>query len=714
MENKFLSKKSILEISKVIYISIISLIVLFFVLGKLNHKGSLKNLELVASSSAGYVYKAKVDSKGFFSPNFIYKYSDRPIKFENEPDYIIRYGYNVKITRMPDWYNTSVGASAWSNEDGSFTVSNSTSWNGYPYDIITSKGERYRISVEIKKLYPDDTNKTETIKYYLDSANFMQTIPETEVITGEYKTYISEITIFNSGTTGTHAHFDLYFPQGVFNVKYVSVEQLNDSLYIKNNEYVIFTSSKEIQDTDKYYVIYKLAMNYHICIVFIVASILLVLVLKINKYIKFFIVFLIILFFNFNFNMFSIGKEDQFNIPDLWSDDIVISDLFLRSYSDRHNSIFMYTYFFRNFFDHFNISRFNDEKSREVIDNNQVAVYLSCLGTQSHFLRPVYNILIKYNSDVYLIFKDLAYFVASINALIFAILFTFMAIEIGIIPISIMAMFTIITNIWVSAFAKSIWWLLFSFIIPFLVVSFFVYKYNFKKHNILFFIILVLTIIFRLSMGYEFISTVFVSTTLPIFYFSISRKYSIKKFMKYFLIISGLCILGLLITLIIHTITLGGFEYIIETLKRRTINVVTDGGYEADLRISNLFYIYLFNNTYSYPYIYSLILLFIIFFIRAILLSYKNNNDYFGFKIKPEQYLGLLVCTIISFFGSLSSISIYKQHFFVHRHIDYLVFWIPFLFLLYSIILYRFDKYIFIILKNFAKNIINFKGKNFE
>lgn len=266
--NRILENKNIIfKISSIIFFSLIVIFILLSLLGSIPHKGYLSDFELIAESKAGYVYKAKVNSKGLFSHNLIYEYSDKPLKLENKPDYIKNYGYSIEINRMPDWYNTNpqkgLTASAWNNDDGTFTVSNSTSWNSYNYIVPLSVGEIYRISIEIKKL--SDYSKG-IVTYYLDTKNYNIYIPNTEDITSEYKVYSGDIKIKES-FTNEYPHLYFSYPKGVFNVKSIKLEQISDNLYLKNGNEIIVTTTKNINDNPyigdiKYYT----NVNYNIFI----------------------------------------------------------------------------------------------------------------------------------------------------------------------------------------------------------------------------------------------------------------------------------------------------------------------------------------------------------------------------------------------------------------------------------------------------------------
>ena len=272
----------ILKISKIVSISIIAILILLVILGKsLNHKVNLEDLQLITESNLGYVYKAKVliPNRGIFSPNLvIWKYPNK-LNYDKNINYI-KSGYNLEINRQPDWYNIQIGALIWTNEDGSFTVSNSTSWNGYQYDILPSKEEIYKISIEAKKIF---SHNNDAIKYHLDEANKMIPIPGTDQLSEQYEIYISQITI-KSNKNNTHPHFDLYFPEGVFNIKTIKIEQISENLYLKNNDSIIFTSSIKIDDINNINgIYYRLDINTKFLIITLMILIYFNILLHISK-----------------------------------------------------------------------------------------------------------------------------------------------------------------------------------------------------------------------------------------------------------------------------------------------------------------------------------------------------------------------------------------------------------------------------------------------
>lgn len=243
---------NIFKIYSIILIFLIVLIAIFYLLGNISHKGYLSNLELISESSKGYIYKATLNSKGIFSPNLIYKYSSDPLILKDKPDYIKNYGYSVEITNAPYSVNYEIIAVN-KNSDGTFNVSNRnvfldsySCWAMYDYKVDTSPGEIYKVSADVK-IYSIDSNNM--LRYSFDYFNrypliFSESLDENNII--YYSTNYIYYSLKGSG------NFYMYFSGRNINidVKSISIEQINDDLYLKDNNEIIFTSYRKLMEDE--------------------------------------------------------------------------------------------------------------------------------------------------------------------------------------------------------------------------------------------------------------------------------------------------------------------------------------------------------------------------------------------------------------------------------------------------------------------------------
>ena len=275
------NKNLVLKIYKVSSISILLIIVILFILGKIEHKAALEDLELIADTKTGYTYKARIANKGLFSENIIYKYSDKPITLKNKPDYIKNYGYSLELNK-PDWYDRKL-SKIWNNTNGTFIISNNApTYIVYRYDIELSMGEKYAVTLESRKL---NTNISGSIKYHLNSGEQTE-IPNTYKMTDNYEKYTSIMEV-KKDITSEVPSIRFFLPQGVFDIKSIKVEQVSDSLYIKTDNTIIFTSNKKIENIqDIINIKYKLNLNSYLFILLIITASLIIIYINIKTIIK--------------------------------------------------------------------------------------------------------------------------------------------------------------------------------------------------------------------------------------------------------------------------------------------------------------------------------------------------------------------------------------------------------------------------------------------
>ena len=303
--NLFNNEKLLLKIHKIICFLIIVFLVFLVFFGKIKHKAVLGDLELLAYTESGYVYKARIANNGLFSPNIVYNSFDKLLTFKNKPEYI-KNGYSLELHK-PDWYNGKV-ASVYSNSDGTFTISNNSPGYiiSYQYDLELSKGEKYILTLEAKKV---DTNIdiSDTIKYHFNKIYNIE-IKNTDKMIDEYKKYVSELNIQRDDLNKLGIRF--YFPKGVFNLKSIKIEQLSDNLYLKSGNTIVFTSSKKIDDIRSidtiYYTLHPQYKLYIFTLIFIILSIIFIYYKRIDSFIK---------ENNTNNNIIYLNNKNIINIP---------------------------------------------------------------------------------------------------------------------------------------------------------------------------------------------------------------------------------------------------------------------------------------------------------------------------------------------------------------------------------------------------------------
>ena len=482
----------------------------------------------------------------------------------------------------------------------------------------------------------------------------------------------------------------------------------NAEMEYKGSPYGNFVSDRKTIEEEKIDNInYTLKIKFKFLLILISVIILIYLIYllinyKINKFVMLFLLFFVLLFLNFNFNIFSLANENLFKYHDDFGASIVLDNTAIRDLNKVDEFFFLYHTAPKN------TDKYNDAKFINELKNKNKGLYRSCLGGQQFILKPIniFGYFFKDSPQKYIkIYGLQQLFTGTLTAMVIALFITFLAIEFGILPVFISSLFLIFTNIWLTIFAKHIWWITWSYYIPLLIVCYYVYKYNFNDKKLIFYILFVISLLIKFSVGYEYISTIMIAYTLPIFYFAISRGWTLKRFLKCFFITSALCILSFIITLTIHIMVLGSAEHIVYSFFKRTSNIYRDN---KEIIYNNgilaILDLYLNKNGYSFPYINVVIVLILVIVLRFV---FDKKQNLFGFEIEYKKYLGLLLCTIISFFGAISYQIIFRQHSFVHTHLNYITFFMPFLFLVYILILLKKDVKVFHYIKCELKNLFS-------
>ena len=531
----------------------------------------------------------------------------------------------------------------------------------------------------------------------------------------------------NENITNYVYHFRIRYYDKIFRNNdiygvYVDLSNLPD--YMENAEmeaggspYGNFISDRKTIETENIDVNYTLKIKFKfllilisviilIFLIYILSKILYLLLIndKINKFVILFLVFFVLLFLNFNFNVFSLADNKVFKYFNNFSSSLVLDNYAIRDLTKMDKLFFLYHTNPKN------TDKYNDSKFVNDLKYTNKGLYISHLGGQQFILKPInayFGYFLENSPQKYIkIYELQQLFTGTLTAIAVALFITFLAAEFGILPVFISSVFLIFTNVWLTIFAKNIYWAMWSYYLPLLIICYYVYKYNFNDKKLIFYILFVISLLIKFSVGYEYISTIMIAYTLPIFYFAISRQWTLKKFIKCFFIISILCILSFLITIAIHIIALGSTKHVLSTIVRRTSNTYFDDKITIieNNGILAILDVYLNKNPYSFPYIYVVIILILAIVLRFV---FDKKQDIFGFEIDYKKYLGLLLCVIISFFAAISHQIIFRQHSFAHTGLNYITFFMPFLFLAYILILLKTDVKMFHYFKCQFKNLLS-------
>ena len=257
---------------------------------------------------------------------------------------------------------------------------------------------------------------------------------------------------------------------------------------------------------------------------------------------------------------------------------------------------------------------------------------------------------------------------------------------------------------WLTGFGRNLWWCLWAFYLPMIVVLYYLRHIRnpenrqIAKLGILIFIAVSIKCFIN---GYEYITTTLIMMVTPIIYYAILDKWDKHQWLK---CTSGVVITSgtaILLSLFILCFQIGavkggftdGIKHLTYSFGRRTYGNAEDypkkytDSLKAgtfDVTITYIYGTYFdFNNyhstanTFISNYIYKIryYYLIILFFIMSILLYIRSNMMNQGVQ---QRYYALICTMWFSILAPLSWFVIFKAHSYVHTHMSFLLWQMPF------------------------------------
>lgn len=278
---------------------------------------------------------------------------------------------------------------------------------------------------------------------------------------------------------------------------------------------------------------------------------------------------------------------------------------------------------------------------------------------------------------------------AILSALCFTLLLGWVHRNFGLLT-AVVVLLLITMSSWITFFGNSLWWGLWSSYIPFITMLL-VLEYNHKTKKLTskkILLYLFLSVFAKCVFnGYEFISTALVSAMCPIIYYSFLEKQKLSSFLSFFIKASFTAIVAVITQMIILVtqirIVMGSFsagiDYIITSYTRRSFSA--DDNF-AHYPYSFIFKKYLKGNTFqwdflsydSFPFYFAYTIVIMLVLGGVIYYLSRNLNEYY-----KRLCQALLLTTAISSLAPLSWFVVFKQHSANHFHLDYIVWYMPFM-----------------------------------
>ena len=266
------------------------------------------------------------------------------------------------------------------------------------------------------------------------------------------------------------------------------------------------------------------------------------------------------------------------------------------------------------------------------------------------------------------------------------------------------AIFVIISAVlsqWLTVFGKNLWWSLWAFYLPMIVVMYFLKRYRERldQQLIRFGIVIFIAVSIKCFInGFEYITTTLVMMMVPFVYYVILDKWSRRQFVKWTLAAGLGSGVAIFLSLIMLCFQIGaakdgfmdGVEHVIWSFGKRTYGEAADFPpvYAASLNAGTLSVVmtymngifFDFNNYLSVTneFVSNAVLkiryyyLIVLCIAMSALLLWRSHAD------RRHHYIALICATWFSILAPLSWFVIFKAHSYIHTHMSFLLWQMPF------------------------------------
>ena len=273
--------------------------------------------------------------------------------------------------------------------------------------------------------------------------------------------------------------------------------------------------------------------------------------------------------------------------------------------------------------------------------------------------------------------------------------------------VSIFVIGSAVLSQWLTVFGKNLWWSLWAFYLPMIAVMYFLKRYRetLDRQLIRFGIVIFIAVSIKCFInGYEYITTTLVMMMVPLVYYVILDKWSGRQCVKWTLAAglgSGVAIFFSLIMLCFQIGAakdgfMDGVEHVIWSFGKRTYANAEDYPpvYAASLEAGTIGVVitymngiffdfnnylpntnsFVSNSVLKIRYVY----LIVIFMLMSALLFLRLNEK--KIAAQRQHYIALIWTTWFSILAPLSWFVIFKAHSYIHTHMSFLLWQMPFIF----------------------------------
>lgn len=302
--------------------------------------------------------------------------------------------------------------------------------------------------------------------------------------------------------------------------------------------------------------------------------------------------------------------------------------------------------------------------------------YRSQSGGQGIVLSLLHKVLPVDNAKKLMIYRGL-------NALLVALVFVIFAGWVGRnfgFKASLVTLIFIFFSDWLNMYAHNLWWVLWNFYLPFLTMLLLLekkYQSEESISNLRVFGYLFLAVFLKCFFtGFEFITTTLAAAICPVVYYFYLERKSLLQFIL-FSFKASLCMIGAVVAQMVMLVVqlkyldgtfVHGVNHILTSFTKRTEALDVSHWQVLEMYLQNdvLKLGFLPNNMQFY-----FGALIVILLLVSVFLYIKKKSD--------RKVSALLLTFAFSILAPLSWFIVFKQHSFEHPHMDYIVWYMPFL-----------------------------------
>ena len=254
---------------------------------------------------------------------------------------------------------------------------------------------------------------------------------------------------------------------------------------------------------------------------------------------------------------------------------------------------------------------------------------------------------------------------------------------------------------WLTVFGKNLWWCLWAFYLPMIAVMYFLKRYRetLDRQHIRFGIVIFIAVSLKCFInGYEYITTTLVMMLVPFVYYAVLEKWNGRQCVKWSLVAGIGSGVAIFLSLILLCFQIGaakdgfmdGVEHVIWSFGKRTYGEAEDFPpvYAASLEAGTIGVVITYMNgiffdlnnylSITNAFVSNILLkirysyLIVLFIAMSTLLLWRSHAE------QRPHYIALIWTTGFSILAPLSWFVIFKAHSYIHTHMSFLLWQMPF------------------------------------